>query len=294
MAFTLASVYSTQLREQRLGYISISLDGWADGAAIPVITKGSSFEIGDSIYYCGADLTIDGDGVLAAGATSTLFYAYADPTDSDFVCSATAPTWDDEKQGYYATIGGHVSRCLCSIYKDGSSNYTQRTIWYSRDYGILNTGLSVALGINGDRKINFATDASILWDESEDEFVFNKTVNFNSLDYNTNSSVLLSSKTGAGLVTFYLKKPVSTYLVCTNGLGGAINMGLQLYQNTDYRTFSVSSVSGSSTVTTYALTMNPGLYRLYESSIGSASATLYLYCTGVYGTNTIIASEIVL
>lgn len=171
--FTLQTTKTTQQEKIRLGNICISFDSWTN-TAIPVITAGSSLEIGGSIYYFGADLTIDGDGALAAGGNSTIYYIYADPTDLDVNCSSTTPTYDDAKQGYYATLGGHACRCVGHLYKNSGGTYEQKSIWLSRDHAITNTGFNLGLGANGDRVIRFATDASILWDESENKFYTDK------------------------------------------------------------------------------------------------------------------------
>ncbi len=186
MALVINSQYSQQLREQRLGYIAISLDPFADGAGIPNVTAGSVCEIGDSLYTIDADTTIDGNGSLAIAGDGT-YYIFFDPTDNDIICDSSPGTWDDEKQGYYATVGGHVCRCVGSLVKSGS-NYNQKTILINKEQGIINTGINLGgNSANADRILRFATDASLQWDESEDEFIFNKNVRCQNAFYRDTS-----------------------------------------------------------------------------------------------------------
>jgi hypothetical protein len=147
MALTLSSLQSTQLTKQRKGYISVSTTAWT-ATTVDDICAGSSFEDKDYVYFS--------------------------PVTLQLYCSASAPAWDDDAQGWYIAASP-THRCIFIFFKVGAGNYTNKTIPLSRDTGITYTGLSLTLGANADRKIDFASDASILWDESENTFCFNTT-----------------------------------------------------------------------------------------------------------------------
>ena len=153
----------------RKGYIAISLDSWSDSNE-PTITEGSIFECGGSIYSCNADEDIDPGGAWAGIGNDTLTYVYFNPNSLIFVITTTAPTWDDQQQGYYDATNTH--RYLLTIYKDGSGNYTQKTIILDRERGITDSGISFLNSANEDKIIRFASDAYIQWDESEGSFSY--------------------------------------------------------------------------------------------------------------------------
>lgn len=288
MAFVAQSILSDSLAKGHIGQLNISLDSWTD-TNIPSVTAGSWAQVAGTIYYATGDTTIDGSGVLLAGANSTIFYYAIDSVALDIVCTSTAPTWFDDKSEWGITISTHYCRVLGSVFKDGSGNITQKSIWYGRDFGILASGLTVAIGANADRKINFATDCSILWDESEDEFNINKDINIGSnfyygdFTYKEGNNTLLKQQSGIGNTDFYIKKPVSTYFV---GAAVSVNYGLQIYQNGGYQTITTANYAGA---TVYNIQLNPGSYRIYSAGAGVSS----LYCSGVFGRGTITASEIV-
>lgn len=287
MAFTAQTILSDALAKQRIGNLNISLDSWTDNA-ICNITAGSWLTCAGTVYYLsGGDLTIDGDGTLAGGANSTLYYYHFDSVDLDVICTSSAPTWQDDKAEWGQTLGGHYARCLGSIFKNSGGTYEQKSIWYGRDFGILSSGLTVAIGANADRTIRLASDCRILWDESEDEVSLDKDLNIGSniyhgdFNYAQASGTLLVQQLGSGTTQFYIKKPISAYVLRV--LSGFFTF--DIYQNSGWREI-------TNDLTIYALSLAPGLYRINTTSgAGSGGA---LYCTGVFSSNTITVSEIIL
>jgi len=124
-----------------IGHIAISFDDWTDGSE-PVITAGSTLEIGGSMFLTpGGDDDIDVAGAWGGIANSTLVYIYyaVSGTTATAELSITAPTWDDEKQGWYDA--GLTKRCVGSIYKDSGGNYDLKTIFLSQFHGKTNQGI---------------------------------------------------------------------------------------------------------------------------------------------------------
>ena len=117
-----------------VGHIEISLTDWTDGLE-PEITAGSVLEIGGSIFYASGDDDLDIAGAWGGIANDTLVYIYysVSGTTATAELSTTAPTWDDEKQGWYDA--GKTKRCVGSIYKDSGGNYDKKTIFLGRTLG---------------------------------------------------------------------------------------------------------------------------------------------------------------
>jgi hypothetical protein len=160
----------SQLQEQRKGFEALSITNFdtVDTTA-PQIALGSRIEIAGSVVQFTANESLVGFAGLGVGVA----YAYIDGVALTANWTATAPTWSTEKQAYYDVTGAnrYFLRCL----KDAGGNYLQKAL-YTNKRGILRTytGLALNPGANGDQEIRFATDASILWDESEDEFISDK------------------------------------------------------------------------------------------------------------------------
>ena len=175
----------TQIEEQRLSYNGISWDEWSTTNE-PEITDGSVIEIGGALYNFSANEDIDSTAQWAGIGNDTIVYCYVVTGGGGATCtgvlSTTAPSWDEAKQGWY----NGSDRCYGIIYKDSGGNYTQKTLLMTRDYGITYQGISFINSANADKILRFASDAYILWDESDDQLEFecktefNDTVHFNN------------------------------------------------------------------------------------------------------------------
>ena len=107
----------TSTDTQRRGYHGASLTAWA-GTARPSISAGSCVEIGGALIEFKADETI-------AGASSDgTFYIEIDANNYTATFTASQPSWNDERQGFY---NGN-NRCLNYIVvRSGGSYYKYST-----------------------------------------------------------------------------------------------------------------------------------------------------------------------
>lgn len=171
MAGTLLSIGTDQLQNQRKGAIAISLLDF-DVTTVSQIAAGSIIEIGGAVLLFESDESM---GANWAAMAQGVVYAYINGVTYESTYTATAPTWSDEKQGWYDATGAH--RYYARLYKDAGANYTRKAL-YTNVRGVMTMydgtavdKISLADGVNADRQIDFADDASILWDESEDRFI---------------------------------------------------------------------------------------------------------------------------
>lgn len=180
------------LEAQRLGFMGISLSEW-DTNVIPQIQ--GKVEVGGSLVSFATLETITGspsDGVVyimivpnVGAGTAVAEWTTVAPTESD---------WDESKNGWY---NGN-DRWLPFVMTKSGSNYSAKgrivskqdveTILYANGNivlgGTIDGGSSLNIdgnielnkGTNADRNIEFASDADVLWDESEDEFYLNKSL----------------------------------------------------------------------------------------------------------------------
>jgi hypothetical protein len=116
------------------GYQSVSLTHFSD-LLEPSIAAGSEIEVGGTFYEFPTDETAVAGG-WAGIATSSVVYMYVVPAGAahTWIYSTTAPTWDTAKQGWY---NGN-NRCFGKLFKDASSNYTEKAIAQSL-YTVNNT-----------------------------------------------------------------------------------------------------------------------------------------------------------
>jgi hypothetical protein len=183
MAINQITTDITELESQRLGYMGMSLNNWTD-TNVDAYGSGGKFECGGSLFDITTNTIMGTAGEWAGIANSTLLYSYYNPTDNLFHFTITAPTWSTSKQGWYGTAGAATYRYFASIYKDAGGLYTQKTLFMSRSKGITCLGLSLgSQAANADHEIRLATDASILWDESEDAFYTDKPIHQSGSSY---------------------------------------------------------------------------------------------------------------
>lgn len=275
----------SQLQEQRKGFIQISITNFdLSDTTAPEIALGSRLEHGGTVIQFTANEAISGFAGLGAGVC----YAYIDGSAYTAAWTATAPVWDTEKQGYYSADGSkrYFLRCV----KDAGGNYTQKAL-YTNVRQMLQTYTGLALNplANGDQEIRFATDASILWDESEDQIVFNKGIDCNYKIASGGAGTELATFTGSGFGPgFYIKKPIAVYIHTSNTAQYA-HGDLQICQNSVWTSILVATPYGGSEYA-YGGILVPGYYRLFSYA---GSSTVKLYCTGVYGSIGIVVAEII-
>jgi hypothetical protein len=205
----------SQLQEQRKKFEAISITNFdtVDTTA-PQIALGSRIEIAGSVVQFTANESLVGFAGLGAGVC----YAYIDGVALTANWTATAPIWNTELNGYYDVTGAnrYFMRCL----KDAGGNYLQKAL-YTNIRGILRTytGLALNPGANGDQEIRFATDASILWDESTDRFIFDKQVV-------ANKKAILSSGSWAIAALGTQIIPEGTWLLIPHGGSGGLQSNI--------------------------------------------------------------------
>lgn len=202
------------------GHIKMSFNNWT-GTSKPEITKGSVIEIGGACFYAAADEDIDPGAGWGAIANDTLVYYMfgVSGTTATSEVTTTAPTWDDEKQGWYNA--GLTKRYYLQVYKDGSGNYTQKTLMTGQNYGEQAEGLNLGLGANANRSIRFATGFSLLFDVSADSLTIDKTTTEGSQSIATMSTwvpdigwyVFAGDAIGANYLTFEIDVS-GTWYVC--------------------------------------------------------------------------------
>jgi hypothetical protein len=205
----------TVLEKIARGHIRYTLTHWTDTLE-PEGASGSVFEMGGVTFHCDGNDDLDVAGAWGGIGNSTLVYIYyaVSGTTATGKLSTTAPTWSTTKQDWYNAA--ETELCIGSIFKDAAGNYTQKTLFLDREHGITYTGTNLGgNAANGDRTLRLATDASILWDESEDEFVPSKNLypqNGLQLDKtSTNGSQAIGTSAGwtppAGFYTFGFTDP---------------------------------------------------------------------------------------
>lgn len=228
MAATLQATDTAELEKQRKGYTGVSLSNWT-ATTEPQYTAGSSFECADSVYYCSALEDCGTDAQWAGIANSTLVYSYFDVSTLTFYWSSTAPAWDTAKSGFYHTVST-THRCLASVYKDSSGNYTQKTIFLNREQGITYQGLCLISNTSNE------LHASLLWDG--ELIITNKLI--------SNHSYLHSNS----LTQNEIYDALSSYLP---SIGNTINVNCTLIDGGANRYINRISRTGASELTFYGM-----------------------------------------
>lgn len=284
MAGDTLNIGTDQLQNQRKSVIPISVTNFDSESLEAEIAAGSIIEIGGAVVLFSSDEAIDGWAALAAG----ICYAYVHGVNLTAHWTATAPTWDNEKQGWYDATGAH--RFFMRAVKLAGGEQSQKAIFFSRSL-VMYQGIGLNPLANGDQIIRFATDAAFKWGEAADAFDLSdkKTIMADIEAANIDAAVVTPSKLDAydyeSTVTlkqvtsnteFYIKKPIMAYAQSLIG-----SSFLEIYQGGSWRT--VCSVN------TYGLALNPGRYRLIATGTYPAG----LYCTGVYGLASLVAADIV-
>lgn len=217
MALTQIVTSVTQLEEQRVGYIQMYLDDMTDGAE-PLITEGSVIEIAGSIANVqGGDEDIDVNGDWAGFANDTQVYGYIN--GSTFVphLTTTAPTWNDEKQGWYDATGTH--RYYLKIYKDAGGNYDNKALYTNiKNIVITENGIEIETSIIKSSGLTDAItiDAKYIDASAVESKVGIKTKIIEIGDWNMDSDLGVTVDHGLG-ADFYKIRNIDVYILDDTG-----------------------------------------------------------------------------
>lgn len=248
------------------GFGKVSLTEF-DTALEPKIAAGSVIEVNGALYYFEENEEISGSP--SNGTVYVRLVPSSDSNSDDFVYAEftnTAPTWSDEKQGWYDATGEY-RYIPFKMSKYGSLYYDKRFLIF--------------------------------------EFTNENINRLNSYDTDDTGIPIASIEADTNTIEyyeFYLKKPCSCFLLWDQtSAGGSANSttrvaSLDIYQYgayrniTDYDGGTWLDVTGPSEngakMSPSVITLNPGRYRIgtrgYYSG-GSEIITVYLYATGVFG-----------
>lgn len=144
------------------------------------VVVGAVFQVGGHVYHT--------DGATAITGTSSDYVKLTITGTTlvpSFVADLTGVTWSSLWGGYYDGTGNlyifdEVKAILAGDLVGGSSKFAE--LWNNNfDQRLKTTDTPQFAGAtlydqvtNADRNIEFASDADLLWDESEDEFYMNK------------------------------------------------------------------------------------------------------------------------
>ena len=112
------------------GYNSVSFTEFNSRDAL-TIAAGSVVEISGAFFQWASDETPSGWSAISTSETAYIALTPAGIAGSQTVSAAytaTAPTWRDDNQGWYASAGSSV-RCIGSVLKGGATLYDQKTIF---------------------------------------------------------------------------------------------------------------------------------------------------------------------
>jgi hypothetical protein len=112
------------------GFQALSLTEYTTSAAA-AIAAGSIVEIAGAFFQFAADETPTGWTSIATGSTAYIALTASGTAGSQIVeasYTATAPTWRDDHQGWYASAASSV-RVIGSVYKAEATNYGPKYIY---------------------------------------------------------------------------------------------------------------------------------------------------------------------
>jgi hypothetical protein len=116
-------------QDQRKGYNGISLTNFTNTSE-PQVSEGSVIEINGAIYKAASDQSISGWGAIGNGNNVYIYAAGGGGATSALSFSTTAPTWDDDAQGYY----NGQDRAIAGLYKTDATTYSDKYIFGDLKY----------------------------------------------------------------------------------------------------------------------------------------------------------------
>ena len=163
----------TQIEQQRLGYNGISLTNF-DNTTVPQIAAGSKVEVAGALYYFTSSDSLEDWAAVEVGEMAYIKLVISGTDVTGYFASAAA-VWSASKQGWYASAGS-TQRYIGGCYKASAAGYADKFLYQGYMVRYESDGISLKGYTDADRNIEFASDADLLWDESEDNFSFNKNV----------------------------------------------------------------------------------------------------------------------
>ena len=98
-----------------------------DTSTVPQITEGSVFEIGGALFQAAAAQSISTtDPHTSSTVADGTVYIFINGTDGEPYFTATAPTWDDDKQGWYGTSTYANYRYVPILMTKSGSSYSSK------------------------------------------------------------------------------------------------------------------------------------------------------------------------
>jgi len=126
------------LQKVQRGYINIEID-----ETNKQVEAGSIVEVNGEVLYSSTDENITDNGeTWASISNSTVFYVYAvGAADDEYQYSTTAPSWDNDKGGWY---NGN-NRAVCKAYKNASGDMQDSIIYVNLNEPFQDRGLIPSL-----------------------------------------------------------------------------------------------------------------------------------------------------
>ena len=112
------------------GFQALSMTEYTTSAAA-AIAAGSIVEIAGAFFQFAADETPTGWSSIATGSTAYIALTASGTAGSQIVeasYTATAPTWRDDHQGWYASAASSV-RIVASVYKAEAARYMKKYVY---------------------------------------------------------------------------------------------------------------------------------------------------------------------
>ena len=98
-----------------------------DTTTVPQITEGSVFEIGGALFQAATAQSISTtDPHTSSTVADGTVYIFINGTDGEPYFTATAPTWDDDKQGWYGTSTYANYRYVPILMTKSGSSYSSK------------------------------------------------------------------------------------------------------------------------------------------------------------------------
>ena len=98
-----------------------------DTTTVPQITEGSIFEIGGALFQAATAQSISTtDPHTSSTVADGTVYIFINGTDGEPYFTATAPTWDDDKQGWYGLTTWANYRYVPILMTKATTSYSSK------------------------------------------------------------------------------------------------------------------------------------------------------------------------
>jgi len=124
MALTQKSDNVDRYNTGQKGYNGVSLTNF-DNTSAPQIASGSVFEIGGALFEASVDESITGWAGISNGTDAYIYVTDGGLGTATAAYSATAPTWDTSKQGWY----NGLTRAIAGLYKVDAGTYANKYVY---------------------------------------------------------------------------------------------------------------------------------------------------------------------